>query len=662
MKYIILVFLFSLTFSQAYPYQGPEDPAGDPSAIREANMDGNRVFLYFKNTTELSKWQPGAQGEFSHWPTGPDAQNMLDGFAFMIGAKVYIENDHNPATRDTIPEDNLANVLSNPDDYHSLYYLQTSYREEVDHNDWNTVEWTFHPVHGYFNANNPSPGKSDNPDSWPPEGWPSEGGAMQCPEEWFGRNGCDDIRADLETYFVVNDAQDQEYLSLADSVNYYPRPGRYIGDIQPNDAQNGYPWGGLGLRVAVRGYQWQDEIAQDILIWDYEVSNISDYDLPQMTIGYWVDNGIGADSDDDIGYYNDQMDLVYCWDYDGIGLGGAIPGNMGFALLETPGIIGDGIDNDNDGIIDEQKNNPATELVGPTDGITDIDAFLAYYNLDISDLHEHWDADEDQDWDDGLDLNDNGVYEPDLGEWAGDDIGLDGIGPSDVNYSGPDEGECNHMPDYSEGIGCEPDFAQLDPSESDLIGLSTLHLFRVDNHSNSNTTRWPKNDQVMWDLLASDDFNIFTEMPTNLICLIGSGIFSLNSNMTERVALAELHSYDGLLGYDFDPNSIPELLQQKAIAQKIYSDGLKLVTGCTNPEALNFNPDANFDNGSCLFPLLGDINLSGTVDVLDMVIMVDFIMGSIIPDAYQYWAADWNADGAINVLDVVTGVAFIMNQ
>ena len=49
---LIVPFIFTLLFSQGKPYAGPEDPAGDPSAEREGYMTGNRVLLYFKNTTE----------------------------------------------------------------------------------------------------------------------------------------------------------------------------------------------------------------------------------------------------------------------------------------------------------------------------------------------------------------------------------------------------------------------------------------------------------------------------------------------------------------------------------------------------------------------------------------------------------------------------------
>ena len=66
----------------------------------------------------------------------------------------------------------------------------------------------------------------------------------------------------------------------------------------------------------------------------------------------------------------------------------------------------------------------------------------------------------------------NGVWQVEEGEIPGDDLGLDGVGPFDINYDGPDEGECNHKPDFVEGVGSEPNFASTDISESDMLGLT----------------------------------------------------------------------------------------------------------------------------------------------------------------------------------------------
>ena len=41
------------TKTQGVDYAGPNDPAGDIEAEREGYMNGNRVYLYYRNTTEF---------------------------------------------------------------------------------------------------------------------------------------------------------------------------------------------------------------------------------------------------------------------------------------------------------------------------------------------------------------------------------------------------------------------------------------------------------------------------------------------------------------------------------------------------------------------------------------------------------------------------------
>ena len=211
--------------------------------------------------------------------------------------------------------------------------------------------------------------------------------------------------------------------------------------------------------------------------WEYSIANISDHDLRDVAFGYWVDNGIGDDGSDDLGYFDTEIDMSYSWDINGIGSGGRPTGVMGFAYLESPGLAYDGTDNDGDGLVDEKRDNEAISKVGPTEGISDLAAFLEFYKLDQSDLKEHWDADEDQDWEDGEDLNGDGIYQ--VSEYFGDDIGIDGVAPGEINYTGPDlDGtEANHRPDFVEGVGCEPNFNTTDVSESDMVGLTSFRMF-----------------------------------------------------------------------------------------------------------------------------------------------------------------------------------------
>lgn len=560
---LIIISFLSFLYSQGIDYAGPDDPAGDIEAEREGYMNGNRVYLYFKNTTQLSDWP---KSNVSKWPNNPDGTKMLDGIGLLVGARVYIQDDLDNSTVDTIPITNLS-LLPNYD-HHVLHYLQTSYREEMDVDPTGTINWGFYPVFGYFNENGEYPAISRLPNSWPPEGWPSANGNI-WPGEWNGRFGRGVTYADLETYFVVNDAHDLEYLGEDDLVKYYPRfSTKKIGE--EISIQSGQPWGGLGIRVETRGFQWNNPQARDAIFWEYNISNTSEYDLPEVCFGYWVDNAIGGDgADDEVGFFNDLLDMSYSWDENGIGVSGLLPGIMGFAYLESPGLAYDGIDNDDDGLIDEKRDNPAGIEVGPTDGIYDLEKFLSFYKLTESELKPHFEGDEDQDWEDGNDENNDGVYS--IFENPGNDVGLDGVGPQEINYTGPDDGECNHRPDYVESVGCEPNFNATDVTESDMIGLTSFQLFPIfDQHPAPPGSPWFRNDDVMWDLVSMDSLTEYYGTVANLVELFASGPFPLYQGKTERISMAEIHSYDPLEGLNSTEHLAPALFQLKSIVQIIY--------------------------------------------------------------------------------------------
>lgn len=583
-KRILVLFMLFLVpacvLAQTEEYKGPDDPAGDIAAEREGYMTGNRVYLYFQNTTELSNWVSGAiSSQWSRWPNNYDGTGTLDGIGLLVGARVYIEND-------TIPVDTWEAIQAK-DNLDTLYYCQTSYRQHMDEDPLGKVEWGFYPVYGYFNENSEYPAMSNDSTSWPTAGWPAAGNTLKWPGEWDGMFGRGITYAQLETYFVVNDAHDQEYLGFEDRVKYYPRPGVHIGDKRPSvSIQKGKPWGGLGIRVEQRGLQWNNPQARDAIFWEYSIANISDYNLPEVAFGYWVDTWIGGENaSDDVGYFDAFIDMAYCWDRDGIGFGGRPTGTLGFAYLESPGVPRDNQDNDQDGLVDEMRNNPATTFIeDPAGGIDNLADFLEFYKLTEDELKPHWDADEDQDWQDGVDLNGNGAYAtlggdgnwiPDPGENPGDDVGLDGVAPGDLNYFGPDEGECNHKPDFKVGIGCEPNFNETDVSESDMIGLTSFRLFNIPNENAC--YHWFCGDKSMWDLIGTEALVEWSGNTSNLILTFASGVFPLKRSEQEHISMSELHSYDPLAGLESSDHNAPALFEQKRIVQAIYEKDYRFV-------------------------------------------------------------------------------------
>jgi len=575
----------ALVLSQGKPYEGPEDPAGDISQLREGYMNGNRVLLYFQNYGQMAHWWSKGVGD-SKWPNNYEGTRMIDGSHLVIFSRVFVKQDSIPI--ESLEDLKMAINLGEKVD--TLYFTQVN-GAGGDSNYENTIGWGFYPARGYFNETQDYIAMSNKPDSWPWGGWPSRGLDKKWPDEWNGRFGRGIQYASLESYFVFNDAQDLEYIVrrndpaqklISEGPRYYPRPGKFIGDIDPTvTVQGGFPWGGMGLRVAVRGFQWNNPEARDMVFWEYDISNISDYTLPVTGFAFDTDLAVGDEHgpDDDIAYFDTYLDMAYAWDFDGIGVGGRVPGSFGFAFLESPGVAYDGIDNDEDGLIDEQRDNPAGQWVGPTYNIADVNRFLKFYKMKAEDLREHYEGDEDQDWQDGIDLNQDGDYSyfdettqlwlPDMGENPGDDVGLDGVGSMDLNYNGPDQGEGNHQPDFVEGVGCEPNFAITDVSESDMLGLTTFRF--VGSMDRGNFFWQAPNDKEFFHFLDSRLFDEFSgDNPSTLDMVFSSSTFPLFKGRTERISQAMLHAYENLATLSGSGHQAPNLYKLKEIAQVIY--------------------------------------------------------------------------------------------
>ena len=606
--WLLLIFIIQVFAQGGKPYEGPTDPAADRSALREGVMDGNQFLTVFRNNTQIGrKWAIDG----SKWPKDSEAGlQVYDQLSILIGSHVFLEQDSIPVTDET--------EITTRTDLKSLYYIESmwTFEDMLDRNPAGDIVWGFHAVPGYFNELSESPAVSDDPLSWPPGGWPSRGFETIWPGEWNGRFGRGVKYAQLESYFVANDAQDQEYLGADDSVKYYPKPGVKIGDINPDvTIQKGMPWGGLGIRAEIRGYQWENPQTRDVIFWEYNISNTSEYDLPRTVFGFFVDMGVGnafnfGDDIDDLGGFDEASDMAFIWDANNAGAGGYAPGTCGITFLESPGMI-DGVDNDDDGLLDERRDNIAMNKVGPTDGISDLAKFMEYYGFnDIDQLKEHWDADEDQDWRDGNDANGDGIYNN--GENAGDDVGLDGVGPGELNYFGPDADgtECNHKPDLLEGVNSEPNFGLNDISESDMLGLTSFHFIA-----------WPgtsppcqKFDYELYSLIGAQELIQHTGDVGDFAPIFASGNFRLPKGTTERISCAMMGAYEDVPSLNAG-NPPYSLVEKKKIVQLIYESDYRFAKAPEVPTLKATAHDGkvvltwdNFAEISSREPLLGGEN------------------------------------------------------
>ena len=495
-----------------------QGPYGDVNYRRMGVHNGNLVATIFFNQGDVSGWAGwGYPPPRCEWPKGSGHEYSGENSVLVASEVVDVHGD-------------TIHILSES----SLDFDSTDKTAEGTQQGWE-------PLPGYFDPYQDSPAMSHLPESWP-DFWPDKMNQADpgWPGTWNGYFGKGVMQADQESYFVMDDHANNEFA-------FYP---------DANDSNRC----GLGLLVKARGLQWSHVLAEDCIFWLYDITNIGTYNHNKVVFGEVFDGFIGGfgDEHDDNAYFDNtgDMDITYSWDNDGVGVGGWSPvGYFGYAYLESPGDATDGIDNDEDGLVDERRNSgPGGYIFGPV-GI-------------YGEPKWHWSGDEDGDWVsftdvngngqwDTEDVNRNGILDPDEDinsngildyEPLNDDLGMDGIGPESPNYTGPDQGEGDGIPTDQ-----EPRFDKTDIDESDQIGLTSME-------SHMENSIYLAYDEAIWDLLKPGYFAPIAQA-TNTEFFYGSGYFPLPPGNTERFSLSLL------MGENFN-----DIIRNKQTVQQIYNN------------------------------------------------------------------------------------------
>lgn len=497
-KYIfsaLILFSVSSLFAQIDSVQIKmfrDEPKGNIQYRKKGTLDGNLVRTVYQNNGEISDWFNGAvSGPHGEWPKGT-GHRSLDGLSLLIGAKVKITNS-------------LGKIQF-------ITPIEAGYREEMDKDPVTGTLWGLEPVPGYVNPSATSPAIDADTSTYP-ETWPrslfydrygtNETEIRKWDGYWYGYFGRGVRNAQLETFFVIDDSRDGEWSRIP--YNFFP--------IKSDSTR-----GGLGLRVEVRGFQWTHVLAEDIIFWHYDIINMSDNDYDSTVFGIYTDPSVG--SVDNNARFDSFLDMAYAWSPTGKGLPNNYKtGYYGQAFLESPGNSINGIDDDEDGIIDERRDD---------------------------------DIDNDGDWVPFTDLNGNGVW--DSNEPLNDDVGTDGVGPYDLQYNGPDAdgSQGNGIPDHG-----EPNFDETDKDESDQIGLQSAYIGYLSDKGPTGV--WPKNDDVIWKTMTNG-FKDTTINQTNISIIFASGIFPLKKAHRERFSVAILFG-----------NDLEDLVFNKKTVQNIYN-------------------------------------------------------------------------------------------
>ena len=453
-KYLLIfIFLsFNQTVGKNYPDKRFRSNINSPQEImgredrKYGDQSGNRVLCRFYNQGSIGDQSSSFSGVY---PIGSGHAYIWE-FSPVVAASVIDTNGN----RKHITSDGIIGLVDDSPQ---------------------GVPWSFEPLSGYANPNQENLAMSDNPDSWPST-WPNR--SSDWDGQWNGQYG-KYVRADQESYFVMDDYYNSEYEFWPDD-NDTPLSADDEADMHRR---------GLGIQIEARGYQWNHPAAEDIIIVTYWITNVGSNPLDSVVFGMYGDADIGGGSDfnDDDAWFDTENDMVFQWDNNNwsTSYGGFQPAYFGWSFLESPGNPHDGIDNDGDGMIDESQ----------FDGI-----------------------DNDGDWD----------YER-------DDIGSDGLADFMVNYPGPDldGSEGNGIPDVG-----EPNFEITDNDESDQIGLTSFYSAPYPSvYPANDDVMWNQLKPYEEGADSADYFQV-PQQNVDQTFLYGSGYITLQPGEKKKFAIA----------------------------------------------------------------------------------------------------------------------------
>ncbi|MBA4251955.1 MAG: hypothetical protein C0425_10510 [Chlorobiaceae bacterium] len=611
---------------------------------------GNQVRTIFSNYGVIA--QPGDQGPRGAWKF--DANGYVGDVSPIVAVRLPIMDLNNDGRIDTA---------------YSAIVTPVSRPGGGDFGPGGQF-WGFEPIPGFANETLNEPGKgvamSNQPETWPSR-WPDfptwnytgepiiVGGVDKTPlVDWNGYFGRGQISADQESYFWMDDHADQKMFT-----RWGFRP-----DSQDTNRR------GQGLQVNVRGLQWSNFLAQNVIFWLYNIKNDGTTNYDQASFGTLVGTYVGADGDewnDDASFFDIRESITYTFDYEpgGGGRGFIRPsanprwqpnptqvGYIAYAFLESPGNPFDGIDNDADNTravpslatrFQSSDFNNQTLRAGDRIVLINKDTYArtlftipAVDSIQVTSLGVNFlirpgitivnegNADFqnrpnpnafdgiDNDFDGLIDENqlvhlrqykvtagtppivlidllnplqytnkndqgrndrmidearDNGIDEDNDWNILTDDVGLDGkagTGDFGENDGRASSGfQINNLTGKLEDTGFpgEPNIDKTDVDESDQLGLTSFQYFVPANNITMS------NEEDMWRRLVPGFFDVPSSVVNNVPTrgedgdfMYGSGYFPLLAGKTERFSLALVFGDD-----------LPAIIKTKQIAQMIYN-------------------------------------------------------------------------------------------
>jgi hypothetical protein len=343
-KYFYLLnFLLLISFIDIQPQQRIT-ARGTPNFRKVGVHRGNQVRTVFSNYGVIA--QPGTEGPRGAWKF--DANGYVGDVSPVVGIRLPIKDYRRGGFLQDGVNDTIYSVVITP------------VSRPGGGEGGSGKSYTFEPIPGFADAFLDEVGKgvamSHLPETWPQQwldypDWTYSGdpiiinGEDKTPAvDWNGFFGRAQQNADQESYFWMDDNNDEENFLVND----------FIPDV--NDLSRR----GHGLQVSVRGLQWSNFLAQDVVFWLYNIKNDGTETYDQAVFGTIVGTYVGVEDpewNDDASFFNVRESITYTWDFNHYINPAANPkwlpdptqvGYIAYAFLESPGNSFDGIDNDGD--------------------------------------------------------------------------------------------------------------------------------------------------------------------------------------------------------------------------------------------------------------------------------------------------------------------------
>ena len=148
------------------------------------------------------------------------------------------------------------------------------------------------------------------PETWPPS-WPDyptwtysgdpiirDGEDITPQVDWNGYFGRAQLNADQESYFWMDDNNDEEWYVKHDFLPDSLDPTRR----------------GEAIQVSVRGLQWANFLAEDVMFWLYNIKNDGTEQYDRVTFGSLVGSYVGVEApeyNDDASFFDVRESIVY---------------------------------------------------------------------------------------------------------------------------------------------------------------------------------------------------------------------------------------------------------------------------------------------------------------------------------------------------------------